>query len=125
MDENIASVYIRIIDKVASIGKIIAWTFFAFIISEPLTEVVRHLSGEETTIDVAIKWFTSSGTGITVLLSIVLNVVCLIWALWERHLRHQKTIYLCGYIKELETKIDKNRSGSGITPKGTTHPKDE
>jgi hypothetical protein len=46
------------------------------------------------------------------------------WAVVERKLRHRKVEQMSGRIKELETRLDSNRSSSGLTPKGKTNPKD-
>lgn len=46
------------------------------------------------------------------------------WAVAERMLRQRKVGYMQGRIKELEQKIDPQRSTSGLTEKGRTHPRD-
>ncbi|MFZ2004181.1 MAG: hypothetical protein WAV02_03800 [Stellaceae bacterium] len=47
-----------------------------------------------------------------------------IWAIAERKLRQRKVAYMQGRIKDLETKIDPQRSSSGLTEKGRTNPRD-
>lgn len=47
------------------------------------------------------------------------------WAVVERTIRHRKVENMQGRIKELETRIDPNRSSSGLTPKGKTNPRDK
>ncbi len=42
----------------------------------------------------------------------------------ERRLRHKKTKSMAAYSAELETKLDPNRSSSGLTPEGTTRDED-
>src|SRR5438128_2329756 len=44
------------------------------------------------------------------------------WAVAERIIRHRKVEQMQGRIKELETRLDPNRSSSGLTPKGKTNP---
>jgi hypothetical protein len=48
----------------------------------------------------------------------------ILWATAERWLRHRKVEFVQGRIRELELKIDPNRSTSGLTTKGRTNPKD-
>jgi len=48
-----------------------------------------------------------------------------VWAVVERGLRHRKVEYLQGRIKELETKLDPERSSSKLTTKGKTNPGDK
>jgi hypothetical protein len=47
-----------------------------------------------------------------------------LWAVAERKLRQRKVAYMQGRVRELEQKIDPNRSTSGLTEKGRTHPRD-
>lgn len=47
------------------------------------------------------------------------------WAIAERVIRHRKVEQMQGRIKELETRLDPNRSSSGLTLKGKTNPKDK
>lgn len=50
--------------------------------------------------------------------------LAIIWAIAERKLRQRKVAYMQGRIKDLETKIDPQRSSSGLTEKGRTNPRD-
>ena len=47
-----------------------------------------------------------------------------LWALIERSLRKRKTVKLTKRIEELETKIDPQRTSSGLLSTGETHPDD-
>jgi hypothetical protein len=47
------------------------------------------------------------------------------WAIVERVLRYRKVEQMSGRIKELETRLDPNRTSSGLTPKGKTNPRDK
>lgn len=47
------------------------------------------------------------------------------WAYTERKLRHRKVETLQGRIGELERRLDPNRSTSGLTTAGKTHPRDK
>jgi hypothetical protein len=46
------------------------------------------------------------------------------YALYERRLRRRNIARLTARNQELELRIDPERSSSGLTPRGTTHPKD-
>jgi hypothetical protein len=46
------------------------------------------------------------------------------YGLAQKRLRRNKTHYLQGRIKDLETKLDPQRTSSGLTTHGDTHPKD-
>jgi hypothetical protein len=47
------------------------------------------------------------------------------WGLIERMLRQRKTEYFQQRIRDLEKKIDPQRTTSGLTPKGKTNPQDK
>ncbi len=47
-----------------------------------------------------------------------------IWAIAERWLRHRKVTYMQDRIKDLEAKIDPNRTSSRLTTAGKTNPGD-
>ena len=57
-------------------------------------------------------------------MSVTLAGTATAWAVAERRLRHRKVEELQGRIKTLEIRVDPQRSSSGLTPKGTTHPRD-
>lgn len=48
-----------------------------------------------------------------------------LWAIIERSLRKRKTVKLTKRIEELETKIDPQRTSSGLLSTGETHPDDK
>lgn len=47
------------------------------------------------------------------------------WAIKQTRLRKKKTEQLTARIKELETRIDPNRTSSRLLPSGDTHPDDD
>ena len=54
-----------------------------------------------------------------------LTICFVLWALWERSLRRRKTQTLTTRIQELETRLDPNRTSSGLLDTGDTHPDDK
>lgn len=77
-------------------------------------------AGENTVISLALSFVAD----IKFALSVILGGTAAAWAFVERRLRYRKTEYLQGRIKELELKIDPNRTSSNLTPKGKTNPTD-
>lgn len=61
---------------------------------------------------------------LNVALSLTLAGSVAIWALLERRLRHRKVESMQGRIKELELRIDSQRSSSNLTSAGKTNPAD-
>lgn len=55
----------------------------------------------------------------------VLTMALGLWAILERSIRKRKTEKLTNRIEELETKIDPQRTSSGLSATGDTHPNDE
>lgn len=53
------------------------------------------------------------------------TTVFALWAILERSLRKRKTKKLTKRIERLETKLDPQRTSSGLVPTGDTHPNDE
>lgn len=54
-----------------------------------------------------------------------LTTVFALWAILERSLRKRKTKKLTKRIEHLETKLDPQRTSSGLLSTGDTHPNDE
>ena len=48
----------------------------------------------------------------------------ILWATAERWLRHRKVEFMQGRIRDLELRIDPNRTTSELTTKGRTNPRD-
>ena len=83
--------------------------------------IFREAAGQETVIRVFSNAFENQGPPITIYLLIS---ALFIWAMLERYLRRTKTVYFQNRIKKLESKMDPNRTGSELTPRGDTNPKD-
>jgi hypothetical protein len=87
-------------------------------------EALKALAGESTRVDVALSLVLSAVAKLEVVILLSLTGVACAWAVVERTLRHRKVERLQGRIRELETRIDPNRSSSGLTPAGRTRPED-
>jgi hypothetical protein len=86
-----------------------------------LNEMIVSLAGRDTFVALKMAFLAD----FKVALSVVLTGVAALWAIVERWLRYRKVEYLQGRIKDLEHAIDPNRTTSGLTPAGKTHPKDK
>jgi len=84
-------------------------------------DMIVSLAGQNTFVALKLAFLAD----FKVALSVVMTGVATFWAFLERWLRHRKVEYLQGRIKELESSIDPNRTTSGSTPAGKTHPKDK
>lgn len=84
-------------------------------------DVVASLSGETTRLIFELSILADVKFALTVTLA----GAAATWAVFERVIRHRKVEQMQGRIKELETRLDPNRSSSGLTPKGKTNPKDK
>ena len=80
--------------------------------------IIGEISGKTT--DLAIAIFADFRLSV----AFTLAGCAAVWAIAERILRYRKTEYLAGRVRDLELQIDKNRSTSGLTPTGRTHPAD-
>ena len=77
---------------------------------------VRELAGQATAVDVAINFLAKMPSQ----LAWVLAASCGIWAYGERTTRQIKIAKMADHINELETRLDPNRSTSGLTKSGQT-----
>lgn len=98
-------------------GCAVAVAYFGF-------EALKHFAGESTRVDVALSLFLSAIAEMKVFALLSLTGAACAWGFLERALRHRKVERMQGRIRELETLIDPNRSSSGLTPAGRTHPED-
>jgi hypothetical protein len=83
--------------------------------------MVISVAGLETIIAVKLAFLADFRFSIAIALSVFASG----WAIGERVLRHRKVEYFQSRIKLLETRIDPNRTSSGLTPMGKTNPKDK
>lgn len=85
-----------------------------------LREPLNALAGETTRLALEL----SIAADLKFVMSVTLAGAASAWAIAERRLRHRKVEELQGRIRTLETRVDPGRTSSGLTPKGTTHPRD-
>lgn len=87
-----------------------------------MAQSVRELAGKDTSLFV--KGTLAFFADIKFVATLALAGCAAGWAFAERALRHRKVEYLQDRIKQLELRIDPNRTTSGLTPAGKTHPRD-
>ena len=85
--------------------------------------IVDSLAGKTTATDIALKAITDLKLDRGVLY--LLTGGTTLWAIRERKLRKKKTKDIEAHVKELEERIDPNRTSSNLTETGDTHPEDE
>lgn len=87
---------------------------------------VKELAGKDTWANIVLAIFApNADRPNSVLIWQVLALVVFLWAIAERKFRLYKVGRLSGRIRSLEEHIDPNRSSSGLTTTGETHPKDK
>ena len=84
---------------------------------------VDSLAGKTTATDIALKAITDLKLDKGVLY--LLTGGTTLWAIRERRLRKKNTKHIAAHIKELEGRIDPNRTSSNLTETGDTHPEDK
>lgn len=84
---------------------------------------IASLAGKKTEATFLVSYLTSSESSYG--LPWILAGVFGLFAFAQYKLRKRKTEYFQGRIKELELKIDRNRSSSGLTSQGDTNPRDK
>lgn len=82
-----------------------------------------ELSGKTTLANIMFGYFSSKESDFGA--PWILTLSFLGWALLERRERRRKTQMLDKRIKELELRIDPNRTSSELLPTGETNPKDD
>ena len=83
---------------------------------------IGSLAGKATMLKAVIEYTT--GNKAAVILPWLVTIVMLVWALRERALRRRKTAQMQNHAREIETRLDPDRTGSGLLPDGRTNPKD-
>jgi proteasome assembly chaperone (PAC2) family protein len=88
--------------------------------------MVRELAGKETLASIGLGFLADIKTsrGIAMALVSILGVGGPVYGLRERKLRRDDIEKRSAYIEELEKAIDKRRTSSGLTPRGTTRKED-
>ena len=83
---------------------------------------IESLAGKATMLKAVFEYTT--GNKAAVILPWLVTIVMLVWALRERALRRRKTTQMQQHIRDLETRLDPGRTGSGLLLDGRTNPKD-
>ncbi|WP_424813585.1 hypothetical protein [Roseococcus sp. YIM B11640] len=86
---------------------------------------VVEMAGKTTVVDVAANFFLRTAKGGVVGLSLGFAFAASLWAYAERRTRQLKVQKLSDRIIDLERKVDPNRTSSGLTRSGLTHPEDD
>jgi hypothetical protein len=119
-------VLVKLIDRgFSALSAGFKWASLAWI-AYCASEAIRHLAGQQTgaTISIVLNFLTKTGSGVTTGVSLVTAVLATFYGLKERQLRYRKVEHLQGRVRELESKLDVNRTTSGLTPQGRTNPRD-
>ncbi len=103
------------------VSTFIKWASLAFV-AYCVRDAVVALSGKLTLAQIGVN--VLGNVKVSESLELVVSVTAVIYGLGERKLRHTKTEYLAGRLKKYETELDRGRSSSHLTPKGTTRPED-
>lgn len=117
-------VILHVVERVYNLLRLVLWVFLILGVAHYVARSVEALAGEETYATFLVSYFASGGSGLTVTVSFSGTGAAVIWALTERWLRQRAIRRLTARTTELEQKLDPNRSSSGLTPEGKTHPRD-
>ena len=102
-----------------------AGAYIAATFAHELRLSIGLLAGQETYADLTFSYFLNSPSGLTVSVSIGFSLMCLGYGLGERALRHRTLARYQNRNADLERSIDSNRTSSGLTAAGRTHPRDK
>lgn len=83
---------------------------------------IESLAGKATILKAVFEY--AAGSGMAAGLPWLAAVVMLIWAVLERGLRRRKTAEMQAYVQDLETRLDPERTSSGLLSDGRTDPED-
>lgn len=84
---------------------------------------IDSLAGKTTVANIVLKYLTAEESDYG--FPWILVGAFAIWAVLERRLRKRKIESLQGHIRELEKRLDPNRTTSGLLPTGDTNPEDK
>lgn len=110
-----------IIDRTFDIVRLVLFLSFAGFVVYQTGLTIQAFAGKITDADVLIGFITG-GSGTTITISATLNLGLLAWGLRERRLRRRLIKQTTDRPKELELRLNPNRSSSGLTPDGRTPP---
>lgn len=112
---------IRTLDKTFDLLRLALYLGFAGFAVHEASMAIQAFAGKTTDADLVIGFITG-GNGITITISATLSLGLLTWGLSERRLRRRLIKQFSERPKELELRLDPNRSSSGLTPDGRTPP---
>ena len=110
---------IQLVDKTFDLLRLALYLGLAGFVVHEASGAIQAFAGKTTTADLIIGFFTG-GSGVTITISATLNLGLLTWGLGERRLRRQVIRQSTERTRELELRLDPNRSSSGLTPDGRT-----
>jgi hypothetical protein len=105
---------IRTLIRSATVATIFYWGF----------QCLQVLAGQDTKLSIAVSLVFSALADIKFAAALTMAGSTTAWAIMERTLRHRKVDSMQGRIRQLEQMIDPNRTSSGLTTQGKTHPRD-
>jgi hypothetical protein len=103
------------------LAKFGTYSFCAYCIYQSIVA----LAGTSTDLAVSIWLWLETSRGFTISASLTIAALAMIYGWGERSLRQRTVARLQKRLRELEKKIDPERSSSGLTPHGRTNPDDE
>jgi hypothetical protein len=83
---------------------------------------IRALAGQHTVADIGIR--VLGNLQVSEAVAWIFGGSGIVYGWRQRKLRRDKVERLQGRVRALETERDPNRSSSGLTPRGETHPED-
>jgi hypothetical protein len=95
----------------------------AYIARDAAIGVAHELAGKETNANVV--WNFLNDFRVSVFFGWGAGMAGVLYGLKERHLRKKTVERLAKRVAELESRHDRNRSSSQLTPRGDTNPEDE
>jgi hypothetical protein len=113
---RLASSITEIIQTLIRFGALVACVYF-------LSTAISNLAGKSTIADIGVKFLGNVDVGRGV--AVLFGAGGTLYGLAERRQRQKIIKRLHGRTKEVEKKIDPQRSSSGLTETGDTNPNDE
>ena len=112
----------QLIHEGFSTARTVIRTIGAIVLAYFFYRMIGELAGQTTsvTVDLLIRIFAK----FQVWISIAAGTALALWGKRERTLRKRTTARLHARIKELETRLDPQRTTSTLTPRGDTNPRD-
>lgn len=104
------------------LNNLIRWSALS-VIAYFAYRTVASLSGETTTADIGIKLFAD--VKLSEVFAYLFGGGGVVYGVRQRNLRGNTIERLQGRIKSLEKRLDPGRTSSGLTPRGSTHPRDQ